>query len=123
MRATSAIPSAPARSGCTTMASADSCGPAGTGMSNAVAMQSSAQARRTSEEDREGRLDAGRGILGAVIGKQILALEDDEGPGFVGDAEDPDVHGRLRRRLVVVLVAPDQVKPRHHLQRGLQVET
>src|SRR5438093_11631274 len=122
MRATSSMSSAAARSGCTTIASDRSSGTAGSGISNAIAVQSSAPARRISEEDREGRLDARRGLLGAVIGEQVLALEDDERPGLVGETEDTDVHGRLRRRRVEVLVAPDQVDLRQYFRHRLQVE-
>src|SRR5947208_8609031 len=122
MRATSSMSSAAARSGCTTIASARSSGTAGRGISNAIAVQSSAPARRISEEDREGRLDTRRGLLGAVIGEQVLDLEDDERPGLVGETEDTDVHRRLRRRLVEVLVAPDQVDLRQHFRTRLQVE-
>src|SRR5712691_12048587 len=99
MRATSSMSSSTVRSRCTTIASACSPGTAGTGMSNAIAVQRSTPARRISEEDREGRLDTGRGLLGAVIREQVLALEDDERPGLVGEAEDADVDRRLRRRL------------------------
>src|SRR5438034_11029164 len=122
MRATSSMSSAAARSGCTTIASARSSGTAGSGISNAIAVQSSAPARRISEEDREGRLDTRRGLLGAVIGEQVLALEDDERPGLVGEADDTDVHRRLRRRLFEVLVAPDKVEPREHFRHRLHVE-
>src|SRR5438445_2236354 len=112
MCATSSMPSAAVRPGCTTIARVRSSGTAGIGMSNAITVQKSMLARRISEEDREGRLDTGRGLLGAVIGKQVLALEDDERPGLVGEAEDADVHRRLRCRLIEVLVALDQVEPR-----------
>src|SRR5438128_2602050 len=123
MCATSSMSSAAMRPGCTTIASARSSGTAGSGMSSAIAMQRSMLARRISEEDREGRLDTGRGLLGAPIGKQVLALEDDERPGLVGEAEDADVDRRLRRRLVVVFVALDQIEPADHLLHRLQVET
>src|SRR6266446_6984064 len=119
MRTTSSMSSAAVRSGCTTIASARSSGAAGTGMNNTIAVHSSA-VRRISEEDREGRFDSGRGFLGAVIGKQVLALQDDERPGLVGEAEDAGVHRRLRCRLVEVLVALDQVESREHLLHRLQ---
>src|SRR2546422_1226302 len=122
MCATSSMPSAAVRPGCTTIASARSSGTAGMGTTNAIPVKKSMLARRISEEDREGRLDTGRGLLGAVIGEQVLALEDDERPGLVGEAEDADVDRRLRRRLIVILVAPDQVDPTDHLLRRLQVE-
>src|SRR5437870_3860869 len=99
MCATSSMPSAAVRAGCTTIASACSSGTAGAGRSNAIAVQRSMLARRISEEDREGRLDTGRGLLGAPIGKQILALEDDERPGLVSEAENADVDHRLWGRL------------------------
>src|SRR5438093_3863933 len=118
MRATSSMSSASVRS----IASACSSGTAGIGTSKAIAAQTSAPTRRTSEEDREGRPDTRRGLLGAVIGEQVLALEDDERPGLVGEAEDTDVHRRLRRRLVEVLVAPDKVEPRQHFRHRLHVE-
>src|SRR5207244_7290778 len=104
MRATSSMSSASVRSRCTTIASACPSGAPGHGMSRAIAMQSSVLARRISEDDREGRFDAGRGLLGAVIGEQVLALEGDERPGLVGEAEDADVHRQLGRRPVEVLV-------------------
>src|SRR5437660_12539579 len=122
MRATSSMSSAAARSGCTTITSARSSGTAGRGISNAIAVQRSPPARRISEEDREGRLDARRGLFGAVIGEQVLALEDDERPGRVGETEDTDVHCRLRRRLIAVLVAPDHVDLRPHFRHLLQLD-
>src|SRR5207253_9618865 len=122
MRATSSMSSASVRSRCTTIASACSSETAGTGTSKAIAVHSTAPTRRISEEDREGRLDAGRGLLGAVVGEQVLAFEDDERPGLVGEAENADVDRRLRRRLVVVLVAPDQIDAADHLHNRLQVE-
>src|SRR5437870_7920128 len=122
MRATSSMSSASVRSRCTTIAGACSSGTAGTGMSKAIAAQRSAPTRRISEEDGKGRPDTGRGLLRAVIGEQVLALEDHERPGLVGEAEDTDVHRRLRRRLVEVLVAPDKVEPRQHFRHRLQVE-
>src|SRR5438552_10096216 len=123
MCATSSMPSAAVRAGCTTIASACSSGTAGAGRSNAIAVQRSMLARRISEEDREGRLDTGRGLLGAPIGKQILALEDDERPGLVSEAENADVDHRLWGRLIVVFVTLDQVDPPDHLLHRLQVET
>src|SRR5438128_3429365 len=122
MRATSSTSSAAGRAGCTTIASPPSSATAGTGMSNAIAVQSRMLVRRISEEDREGRLDSRRGLLGAVICEQVLALEDDEWPRLVGEPEDAEVHRRLRRRLVEVLVALDQVDSRQHLLHRLQVE-
>src|SRR5947208_4315467 len=123
MCATSSMPSAAVRAGCTTIASARSSGTAGAGMSNAIAVQRSMLARRISEEDGEGRLDAGRGLLGAPIGEQVLALEHDERPGLVGEAEDAEVDHRLRGRVIVVFVTLDQVDPPDHLLDRLQVET
>src|SRR5438874_8354684 len=123
MRATSSMSSASVRSRCTTIASACSSGTAGIGTSKAIAAQTSAPTRRTSEENREGRPDTGRGLLGAPIGEQVLALEDDERPGLVGEAEDADVDHRLRGRVIVVFVALDQVDPPDHLLHRLQVET
>src|SRR2546426_4341156 len=122
MRATSSMSSASVRSRCTTIASARSSGTAGTGTSKAIAVQRSGPTRRISEEDREGHLDTGRGLLRSVIREQVLALEDERGPGLVGEAEDADVHRRLRRRLIEVLVASDQVEARQHLLHRLQVE-
>src|SRR2546430_16945677 len=122
MCATSSMPTAAVRPGCTTIASARSSGTAGIGMSNAITVQKSMLARRISEEDREGRLDTGRGLLGAVIGKQVLALEDDERPRLVGEAEDADVDRRVRGRLIVVFVTLDQVDPPDPLLHRLQVE-
>src|SRR5437763_5661200 len=122
MCATSWMSRSTLRSGCTTIARARSSGTAGAGTSSAVARQRTIPTRRISEQHREGRLDTRRGLLGAMIGEEILALQDHERPGLVGEAEHADVDRRVRRSLVVVLVARDRVDPGQHLGHRLQVE-
>src|SRR5438445_13616191 len=96
MCATSCMSRSTLRSGWTTIASARSSGTAGAGRRSAVAKKRTIPTRRIAEQHSEGRLDTRRGLRGAMIGEEILALQDHERPGLVGEVEHADVDRWVR---------------------------